>query len=284
MALTRAGGSPGSVEESTDDEIGRIRERAVRSLWTDFTFPGILFGLALNPVQAWVAARVRKPEWPSPSSHLGCTNCRPDELSGATLSWFVRAGHCRRCGRPLSMLTPMVAIATAALCAASGAVSASPVQWLVWAVFWSWLLTIAQTDWLYMRVPNVLSLPGAVVFALVSIASGLQPWTMVLVGALSGFGLLFLLHLVSGGRMGLGDAKLYLGLGAMLGAAGSVESLMFAACSGTLLGLGLRACGLLNRRQYMPFVPHIVIGAVMTVFYGHAMTAWYVHHLLGWQG
>lgn len=83
--------------------------------------------------------------------------------------------------------------------------------------------------------------------------------------------------------MGMGDAKLYFSIGAMLGPFFTLESFVLASLSGAVLGVTLRLTGLIGRREYIAFVPHIVIGVVLTVFFGHPLTSWYLHQVAGFS-
>jgi leader peptidase (prepilin peptidase)/N-methyltransferase len=131
-----------------------------------------------------------------------------------------------------------------------------------------------------MRVPNILSLPGAALAVGLSGVCGVHGWGQTLLGAVVGAGVLFAIHLLSRGSMGLGDVKLYLSIGAMLGPLYAMESLVMASLSGVMVGYGLRMSGLMKKREPMPFVPHIVIGVVVIAFFGHPLTEWYLHNLL----
>jgi leader peptidase (prepilin peptidase)/N-methyltransferase len=154
-----------------------------------------------------------------------------------------------------------------------------PERWVAW-LFWGLLVAVAGTDMTCMRVPDLLSLPGAVTIFIGVVCTGLQSWSGAVAGAAACAGLLWLIHLVSKGRMGLGDVKLYLSIGAFLGPVYGIESFVFASFSGVLAGLILRALGALRRREYIPFVPHIVAGVVLATVFGPRWTAWYLSCML----
>lgn len=68
--------------------------------------------------------------------------------------------------------------------------------------------------------------------------------------------------------MGLGDAKLYLAVGAVLGPLRTIESFILAAIFGSITGIGLRLAGRLQPKQPVPFVPFIAAGVIVAAFYG----------------
>lgn len=79
------------------------------------------------------------------------------------------------------------------------------------------------------------------------------------------------------GGMGLGDVKLALAIGALLGPGMALLSLLFATASGALIGLGLK---LRYRRSSLrfglPFVPFMALGAILVMLYGAAVVDWYL--------
>ncbi len=115
---------------------------------------------------------------------------------------------------------------------------------------------------------------------ILAVISHVHPWQTVLLGGGICFLTLFFIHLISGGRMGLGDAKLYMSIGMMLGPWYGLLSLAFAATSGTVVGLLMRATSLVGKQEWIPFVPYICIGVVLAVFYGHPFVAWYGRSVL----
>lgn len=240
---------------------------------------GLCFGSFLNVV----AYRVpRKESIVRPPSHCPSCNRRLRALELIpVLSWLFLLGRCRTCKSPISIRYPLMELATATLFVVTQDITTSWPARVAWFVFWLLLMAVVGTDFTSMRVPNVISLPGFVVLLILSVTCHVQSLFMALLGSVVGYGVLFLIHLLSGGKMGMGDAKLYLSIGAMLGPWFGLETLALASFSGTLIGLVLRGTGLLKKKEFMPFVPHIAIGVIVTVFYGHALNHWYFYTLLG---
>jgi prepilin signal peptidase PulO-like enzyme (type II secretory pathway) len=217
-----------------------------------------------------------------PGSH--CVHCAQPLQSYELipmLSWLALGGKCRTCGQPISVRYPLLEAATACLYGATFlAIPAWPAR-LGWMVFWLLLMAAVCTDIYAMKVPNALTMSGAVIMFVVSVCTGLQSWMGATIGLTVCFVLLLMIHLLSGGHMGLGDVKLYLSIGAALGAVHGIESLVFASFYGTVMGLALRTLGWLQRRQYIPFVPFIAMGVVTAVFWGQGINDWYLHAVLG---
>jgi len=239
---------------------------------------GLLFGSFLNVVAH------RYPLGESivfPGSH--CPHCQrmlsPWELV-PVFSWLFLRGRCHGCHKLVSIRYPLFELATGALFGMTVFLFPSwPVRG-VWIFFWFLLMMIVATDISSMRVPNVLSLPGAAICLLASTWVGMQPLWHAVLGAATAYLLLLFIHIVSRGNMGMGDVKLFLSIGVMLGPVGSLEALVAASFSGVVIGLILRLSKLLKRRAYMPFVPHIAVGVILVACYGQRFTAWYISQFL----
>lgn len=150
---------------------------------------------------------------------------------------------------------------------------------IVWCLFWLFLIVAVIADVRYLRIPNWLTLPGAIVFIVLSALCQVQPFENVMVGVGVSSGLVFALVIASGGRMGMGDVKLYLTVGAMLGPALGVLSFLMAAFAGSILGTVLSLSGRLKPGQPMPFGPSILCGVVGAVYLGPFILSWYSQQL-----
>lgn len=240
---------------------------------------GLLFGSFVNVV----AYRVPRGESiVRPRSH--CPHCM-HTLSAMelvpVLSWLALGGQCRNCRLPIALRYPLLELATASLFAATYLWTPNWGERCAWWFFWLLLMAVVGTDLTSMRVPNVLSLPGAVLAFLFSVLSGVQTWSHGILGGATCFITMLAIHLLSGGKMGMGDVKLYLAIGVMLGPLLGLESLVLASFVGAMIGGLMRWTGLLGRRQYMPFVPYIAVGVVLVVFFGYAINTWYLQQVLG---
>jgi leader peptidase (prepilin peptidase)/N-methyltransferase len=110
-----------------------------------------------------------------------------------------------------------------------------------------WLVLLSVVDLRARRLPDVLTLPGAVVILAVAAFAGRGG--SALVGALCFAGFYLVVHLVSPRAMGAGDVKLALGLGALCGAVGLpvlvvtvVLSSLLSALAGIVLLVRGRRC------------------------------------------
>lgn len=82
-----------------------------------------------------------------------------------------------------------------------------------------WLAAVSVYDIRQRRLPNRLTLPGAVAVLVVAAAAGRG--TAALLGASALFAVYLVVHLVAPAALGAGDVKLALGVGALTGAFGA---------------------------------------------------------------
>ena len=135
-------------------------------------------------------------------------------------------------------------------------------------LFISLLVIITVSDIAYMLIPNKVLLPFAVVLFAVRILSPLTPWWDSLLGAVVGFGVLYLIAVVSKGGMGGGDIKLFFVIGLVLGTVNTLLTLFLAAFIGTIIGLIVLKRTGQGRKTPIPFGPSIALAAVIAYFWG----------------
>lgn len=195
------------------------------------------------------------------------------------VSWLVLRGRCRTCETIIPMRYPIWELILGVSTVLAFWQSSSPMGWVLSFLLWFLLVIAVSTDVTALLVPNWLTYSAAIVLYVGSVV-WLHSWRQPLVGMAVGFGIIFIVHLASGGRMGLGDAKLFLGVGAVLGWAHVIEAFFFACLYGAIIGLTFRPLGLLKRGQFVPFVPFIAAGVATAQFLIPNLPRWYLHVLL----
>ena len=190
------------------------------------------------------------------------------------LSYFLLRGKCRSCGTRISPLYPAVELATAALVAACVVVFGLTGIGVLSAFFCTVLVAITSTDITHRIVPNRIVAPAA---AIVLVAhTALDPSPQWAVGALGASGFLFVAALAYPAGMGMGDVKLALLLGAMLGklvAVGLMLGMLFALVPSVVL---LARHGSAARKMGIPFAPFLALGAVVALFVGNELLSAYL--------
>jgi len=226
--------------------------------------PGLAIGSFLNVVAARVPL---KRSIVSPAS--ACMSCG-HELSWyenvPVVSWLVLRGRCKSCGTRIGAVYPAVELLTALLIAGSFLAFGWSGKSFVAALFCATLVTISATDISHRIVPNVIVLPAALI--VLAAMSALEPSVEWAVGAFGAALFLFLAALAYPKGMGMGDVKLALLLGAMLGRVVPVALML-----GMLAALVPAAVlfvrhGSAARKMAIPFAPFLSLGGVVGLFFG----------------
>jgi prepilin signal peptidase PulO-like enzyme (type II secretory pathway) len=229
--------------------------------------PALALGSFLNVVVARVPARrsILRP----PSS---CGSCSTEILwrdNVPVLSYVLLRGRCRHCDARISPLYPAVELVSAALIVACFAVFGATVWAMLAAGFCAVLVALSAIDAQHRIVPNRLVVPSAVV-ALVA-HTAIDPSPAWLVWSLIAAGGLLLVVLAYPKGLGMGDVKLALLLGAMLGASVTVALMigLFAALIPSAVLVSRH--GASARKMGVPLVPFLSLGAVVALFFGNAI-------------
>lgn len=238
-------------------------------------------GLALGSFATVVVSR-----WPrgeslvAPRSH--CTTCErtltPLELV-PVLSWLLQRGRCRGCGTRVSWVYPAIELASGALAAGAIALFGPTWEGLAAALLGVALVPVVAIDLSHRLIPDVIVLPAAALGLAAAIAADPSRWWVSVVAAAGAAGFLFLLWMLYPGGMGLGDVKLALLLGAVLGAS-VVPAFLVAFAAGAALGVVLLVrLGPGARKLAVPFGPFLAAGALVGLWFGPSMIGWYAGQL-----
>jgi leader peptidase (prepilin peptidase)/N-methyltransferase len=227
-------------------------------------WPALALGSFVNVVAARVPLRrsVVRPR----SACMSCSSELAWYDNVPVLSYFLLRGRCRSCGTGISLLYPAVELATAGLVAACFVVFGLSGKAVLAAFFCAVLVAITATDITHRIVPNRIVLPAA---ALVLIAhTALSPSPEWALGAVGAAGFLLVAALAYPAGMGMGDVKLALLLGAMLGRLVGVGLMvgMFAALVPSVVLFARH--GAAARKMGIPFAPFLAFGAVVALFVG----------------
>jgi leader peptidase (prepilin peptidase)/N-methyltransferase len=229
--------------------------------------PGLAFGSFLNVVAVRVPARrsLLRP----PSSCGTCGNEIGWRDNIPLLSYLLLRGRCRHCDAPISALYPAVeAVAAGLIVACFAMYGATPFAVLA-AGFCAVLVTLSAIDVRERIVPNRIVLPAAGVTLLAHTL--LDPSVAWVAGALGASGFLFLAVLAYPRGLGMGDVKLALLLGAMLGGTVAV-ALLLGFVAGLVPSVVLFARhGSKARKMAIPLVPFLALGAVVALFVGERL-------------
>jgi leader peptidase (prepilin peptidase)/N-methyltransferase len=222
------------------------------------------------------------------------------------LSWVILGGKCRSCKVPISPRYPAVELLTAILYVLTywrlGFTPLLPVG----LIFVAAIISLMFIDAEHMILPNVITYPMFVLAVVVRIAlpivtgndvfgdSAVWPtsnmsdyplWLVslagALLGALAGGGFLWAVgeiwkRLRGVEAMGLGDVKMMLGVGALLGWHLTLLTIFFGAFGGALIGsvlITLRKDK--DLQSHIPFGIFLGFGAIASMLFGSQLISWY---------
>jgi leader peptidase (prepilin peptidase)/N-methyltransferase len=230
-----------------------------------FLAPGLALGSFLNVVAARVPLRrsiVRPPS--------ACMSCGTEIVwydNVPVLSYLLLRGRCRSCSASIPLRYPLVEVATALLVAGCVWKFGLSADAAVAAFFCAALVAVSATDLEHRIVPNRVVVPAAAVVLVAQTA--LHPSVEWVLAGLGVSGFLFAAALAYPKGMGMGDVKLALLLGAMLGRTVPV-ALMLGMLAALVPSLVLIARhGKRARKMGIPFAPFLAIGGVVALFAGH---------------
>ena len=237
--------------------------------------PGLALGSFLNVVAARLPAR-RSLIRPGSS----CSSCAAPIAwydNVPLVSWAVLRGRCRTCGAGISLVYLAVELATAALIVACALEFGLTAEAAIAAFFCAVLVVVSAIDLAHRIIPNRIVLPAAAICLVGQTAVQPSPeWALAALGA-SAF--LLVAALAYPGGMGMGDVKLALLMGAVLG-----RTVPVALMAGMLLALVpsvvlLARHGGQARKMGIPFGPFLALGSVFALFWGDAVVNWYLNTL-----
>jgi leader peptidase (prepilin peptidase)/N-methyltransferase len=234
-------------------------------------------GLAIGSFLGVVAARVplRRSIVRPGSACMSCETPIRWYDNVPVLSYTLLRGRCRRCGTRIPPRDLAIELATALLlvgCVLAFGLSAKAAAA---AIGCSALVVATATDIERRIVPNRVVVPAAA--AVLAIQTAFHPSPEWAVGAVGAAGFLLLAALAYPGGMGMGDVKLALLIGALLGRTTPVAIML-----GLLLALLpsvvlLARHGLGARKHAIPFAPFLGGGAVIALFAGESILHAYLN-------
>ena len=184
------------------------------------------------------------------------------------VSYAALRGRCRGCKAAISWRYPAVELATAALVAACFWHFGLTGDALVAAYFCAVLVALSAIDVERRILPNAIVLPSFVLVLSAQLALHPDQALEWVLGALGASLFLFAALLAYPKGMGMGDVKLALLLGAMLGKLVGVGLML-----GMLAALGLSVVlfaqhGAAARKMAIPFGPFLAFGSIVALFWG----------------
>ena len=241
----------------------------------------VLLGLVLGsfanvPIHRWPAGGTATKPRRSACPRCGEPIRARDNVP--VVSWLLLRGQCRDCGAPISPRYLVVEIVTGALFGAVAWVwGLDPLLPALLVLTWS-LVVATAIDLEHRIIPNRLTLRlPLVLLPLVVLAAALDgAWSDLIRGliaaiALPGImlGLSELFRLLRGqAGIGMGDIKLAISLGLILGYLGGLELVVFAYAtiiSAVIIAIVLLLAGKAKLASRIPFGPYLAVGTMIVI-------------------
>jgi leader peptidase (prepilin peptidase) / N-methyltransferase len=235
--------------------------------------PGLALGSFLNVVAARVPLR-RSIVHPASA----CMDCGHEIAwydNVPVLSWLLLRGRCRDCSARIPARYPAVEAVSGLLVAACAWRFGLHPEALVASFFCLALVTVSATDLEYRLIPNRIVLPAAGVVLVAQTAVHPSPEWAIAAAAACAFLLAAALAYPAG--MGMGDVKLALLLGAMLGR--TVPVALFVGMAAALVPgvYFLARYGSRGRKMGVPLAPFLAVGSLVALFWGHPLLHLWLH-------
>jgi len=237
--------------------------------------PALAVGSFLNVVAARVPLRRSIASPGSACMACGAPIAWYDNVP--VVSWLLLRGRCRNCSAAISWRYPAVELSTALLVA--GCFWKFGLGWdaALASFYCAVLVVLSSVDIERRIVPNRIVLPAAAVVLVAQTV--LHPSAEWLLAGLGASLFLFLAALAYPRGMGMGDVKLVLLLGFLLGR--TVPFALFVGMLSALLPSAVLFArhGSAARKMAIPFAPFLALGGVFALFWGHAALDWYLGFL-----
>lgn len=218
-----------------------------------------------------------------PSSCPGCgTRIQPyDNIP--ILSYLLLRGKCRSCGRSISPVYPLVegmtGLGFVLVYYAAGRVVG--LEFIAGSVFTCALIALGVIDYFHQILPDAITLPGLALALGYSFFRDDLTFRGALVGAVAGAGFLLVVYLAyrlirKKEGLGMGDVTMLLMIGAYLGFARTLLTLVLA----TFLGASVGVFMILRRGKdsqfALPFGTFLAPAAFLSMLWGERIVRWYL--------
>jgi leader peptidase (prepilin peptidase) / N-methyltransferase len=203
------------------------------------------------------------------------------------LSWLILRGRCRACRRPISIQYPVIELAVALTWLGMALWQGPGLEAVRGSVLFTILLGIAIIDARHRIIPDQLSLGGTLLGLLFAAWPGGFPFLAALVGAVAAYALMWLVKiggeaLLKKPALGVGDIHMMAMVGAFVGLAGALLTILLGSALGLAIGVPLAwARGKLEALgTYLPFGTFLALGAAVTYLWGDAILDWYLRYAM----
>lgn len=209
------------------------------------------------------------------------------------MSFILQRGRCRSCHKKISWQYPLVELATGALFALIFNYQFSIInfQLVFWFFIVSCLIIIFVYDLKHYIIPNEIVYSGIILtflyqlqFSIInyqfSINFQFPIFNYLLAGLIAGAFFLTIILISKGKWMGMGDVKLAVFMGLVLGWPDILVALFLAFLGGAFVSVILIISKKKTLKSEVPFGPFLVGATIVAIFWGNILINWYLNLLL----
>ena len=239
-----------------------------------FAVIGLMLGIVINVLADDLPQRIRPlpPHCPrcahihKPAHWLGLVRCK-----------------CPECGQPVRRRVIWVEVGTAVLFAFLPSLIPELRNLIVNSFYIAVLILVIVIDLEHKLILNVVTFPvtAAALAASFVVTADQNNIRWAATGALLGLLIGYILYgfglLVSGeGAFGLGDVKLAMAMGAMMGLPRIPFAIMIGIVLGGIISLLLLVMGLVSRRDALPYGQYLASGGIIMLIWGVQISNWFL--------
>lgn len=197
------------------------------------------------------------------------------------LSFLFLKGKCRYCGERISPRCPIVELLNGFIFVMLYSKFRFNLDFIFYTFLFSLFIIITFIDLDYQIIPSTMILfilVGSIVYKILNLMLYSIPVNFV--NSLMGLGVSILIFLiifvVSKGGMGGGDVKLIGVLGFILGISKIFLNIFLSFLAGGIISVLLLVFKIKGRKDPIPFGPFIILGFIITLFWGDKIINWYL--------
>lgn len=190
---------------------------------------------------------------------------------------FFLRGKCAYCHKAISVRYPLIEGSTAAIFVLVGLTFDAPAKLIFYLLISTIAIAVFVVDFEHQIIPDEFVFFGLAFVTLFFLITGFESFFSYLFSGLIASSFLLLLNIATKGRgMGLGDVKLALFMGSVLGPRKTVVWLFAAFVIGAVVGIILMLFGQTSFRKRIAFGPFLVIGFFVAILVGSMLEPWLI--------
>ena len=191
------------------------------------------------------------------------------------LGYLYLKGRCRYCGAKIHYRVPLVEAMTGLIFVLLWHHYGLSIELAMAMLFASLFIVILVIDLEHHLILNRVVYPAIALAFLARILTPNYGIMSVVIGGVTGAGILLLVALIFPGGMGMGDVKLAALIGLLVGFPQVLIALLICFVLGGAVAGGLLLARLKGRKDPVPLAPFLTAGLITTVFYGEEIMRLY---------